>query len=180
MQQLTEIRPATLDDLNELLSIRQDPKVAEFHYRYSDEDKLFREVIECGKYKNAEDVRLTTLLCSDSIVGYIFHSHASTEENVVAACGWSLHPKFWGLGIMTKGMKLLLSQFFDAESHTHVYATCFVSNKRCIRLLKRLRFERWNYPIGYRIACMYRARSLRWEHMYGMTAERWSSSMEKQ
>ena len=172
----TKIRAAELSDIDAIAELRTDPRVLSHQYQLSDPRGMYSEIVNDRRYQECDDVRLDAIVYGEMVVGYIMHSHADFDEIRASQCAWSVHPDFWGRGIMTFALRSLLDRLILEWDRTHVIATCFASNERCIRLLKRLRFVRWQYSLGERISTMYRYQSLKWEHRYGLTAEMWNDA----
>jgi RimJ/RimL family protein N-acetyltransferase len=129
-----------------------------------------------GRYQDCPDVRLTTILNYDTVVGYVMHSHIEYNEVRASQCGWCLHPEYWGQRIMTKALTQLLDDLILNENRTHVLANCFSGNRRCINLLYRLGFVRWRFGLTERVRSMITQQSLKWEHRFGLTPEAWNSA----
>ena len=160
-------------DLAELWAIHIHPEVAPHQYRIRKGVSLLDKILRLGELDSVEGLILKTLRIESNIVGYILTVQADSGEIRVAQSGWSLHPRYWGNGIMTNAMTHHLRELFGEQNRTHVLADCFVNNHRCKRLLDRLGFVPWQYPISDRIFRMWFSRSLKWENRYGITKQFW-------
>ena len=169
-------RKARYSDIDSICEIRLHPAVRPFQYADRNVRSRFTAIIN-GELTN-ENACVYSIESNDSLVGYIVHSFAEIEDVKLASCGWSLHPDSWGKGVMTRTLTSFFDHLFKCDAHTHIIADCFSGNERCIKLLGRLGFTRWQYPLSQRLPAMITNRSLRWERRYGVTAEQWQALQE--
>jgi RimJ/RimL family protein N-acetyltransferase len=139
---------ATPDDLPAIVEIRRHPLVAPHQYRFS--YPMWLEI--CLARLNADvsttgfEWRITTILFESKIVGYISELRTFRNSEFSVHVGWSLHPDYWGRGVMTTALTEFLTNLLSSKHCTTIVADCFESNERCLRLLTRLGFSAT--PIG--------------------------------
>ncbi|AGZ53466.1 GNAT family N-acetyltransferase [Mycobacterium kansasii] len=134
------LRPPVLDDAEALFDgIAHDPEVTRYllwtpHPDVGETRRVITEHFNVG-----DDERTWLLVPRDSgdIVGLI--SCRSRARHSVEI-GYCLGRRWWGLGLMSEALGVLLAELAADPRVYRVWATCHVDNTRSARLLQRAGF----------------------------------------
>jgi ribosomal-protein-alanine N-acetyltransferase len=137
-----DLRPMTLDDIDFLLKHFGDPETN----RYSsyedlktrkDAIQLYRDFMEPG---SSTRFRLGVELKEiRQLVGTLgLHNYSRRDRR--AEIGFDLYKDYWGKGIMTEAVRILINYGFQQLNLNRIEATTDSENTRSIRLLERLGF----------------------------------------
>ncbi len=143
-----EVRATQTEDLPALAEIRQHPLVAPQQYRQSryTTGRMWLARLNSDITTECFTWRSFTILVDATIVGYVSEFCTRSKYETSAQLGWSLHPDYWGRGIMTSALTEMITTMFTNQECDVVIADCFAHNDRCLRLLQRLNFK--PAPIG--------------------------------
>ena len=129
-------------DLETMLKIRLNPMVREFldPAKKLTIAKLRTQFLQPISMFGV-NTKCSTVVLDGERLGFIDQTWITTRTGTKCMCGWFLHPKVWGRGIMPAALNMLFDEIFQSEKILEIDAMCFDDNKRCIRLLKNLNFE---------------------------------------
>ncbi|WP_231756696.1 GNAT family N-acetyltransferase [Lignipirellula cremea] len=172
------IRDTAAEDLDAILRIGNDALVAPHQYRQSlagTRDKW------CDFLAGKRDTKFVTFRCAtildgDTIIGNVSQWHINSNDRPIVQCGWNLTPAYWGRGVMCLALTELFNRFFANDGVAHIYADCFRSNHRCIRVLEKLGFTPNGIPPHHRVIIAWSMRCLHWIRRFRLDSEMWQPS----
>lgn len=141
-----KIRPFQASDAGAYLALTQDPQVAEpaGMLRLADETAARQHLAR------AHDTEFAVTLAGQVIgeVGiYPRTQDPEAPEASTREVGYALARAYWGQGLMTEALRLVLDDLF-ARGITAVWAGVYPTNRRSIAVLARLGFEyRFTAPL---------------------------------
>jgi RimJ/RimL family protein N-acetyltransferase len=135
------LRPPVVDDAGPLFQrIARDPQVSKYllwtpHPNVAETRRVISEKFNVG---DDERTWVIVLQRSDDVIGMI--SCRRPAEGSVEI-GYCLGRRWWGKGLMSEALEMLLAAL-DADADVYrVWATCNVDNQRSTRLLERAGFQ---------------------------------------
>lgn len=169
------VRDMVESDLIEIFRIRTHADVARHQYpkRPDDSIDVWRRRLSGDNVVGLLTMRHSTVLTENTIAGHIIHMHYSCRGKKYVACGWDLHPNYWGRGLMYQALRLKFDIFFLEDGIDHVFSDCFPANKRCIRLLNRLGYVRQAISLHDRIVTAFAVRCARWIIRFRLDSSKW-------
>ncbi|MFK7766762.1 MAG: GNAT family N-acetyltransferase [Mariniblastus sp.] len=133
-----EIRPLTQVDVERLVSIRRDERLIPFQYS---PESTFKETLElvANLIEEQPDVDFPwyALVFDGHTVGDV----AATGDRKKMTFSWNLDPEFWGNGIMTKALEMVIQHRFSIAPRLVIRADSFPDNVGSIRVMEKLGFE---------------------------------------
>jgi len=137
------LRQLSLNDVNEILLIRSDPRVSEYLDRPQchdiDEATAFIEKINLG-IKNNEWIYWTVTLKEDpKLIGTICLWNFNIDKTK-ADLGYELLPEYQGKGYMTEAIKAVLNYGIHDLQLAEVEAEVDPANKASVKLLDKFNF----------------------------------------
>ena len=135
------LRPPVLDDAGPLFQrVARDPQVTKYLLWTPHPDvAATRRVIT--ERLNVEDHARTWVIAlrhSDEIIGMISGRRPVRHSVEIGYC---IGRRWWGKGLMSEALDMLLAAL-DADRDVYrVWATCHVDNERSVRLLERAGFQ---------------------------------------
>ena len=169
------LRTTIESDVEDIFKIRKHPLVAKSQYPFQPDDTPERYI----EFLNSTDAdapcifRSTTILANDTIVGHVSQHEFKQEFGIVYQVGFNIHPDFWGQGIMTTTLPLVIDRLFEDYHAWLVACNCFHSNHRCQRLLERTGFRQKKISVFEQVQAIYTTRCFRWLKRYMMTRNNW-------
>jgi RimJ/RimL family protein N-acetyltransferase len=169
------VRQTQHDDVDAILQIKQEPKVARHQYRvdireYSDH---IQRVLRGDNKTGVITSQFMTIAKDCEVIGYLRQDHYSVDGIKYLSCGWNLTSAYWGQGVMRFALTHLLNQWIFELEIQHVFAEYFRTNLRCARLLDRLAFATQEIPIVERLSTAWQLRCLQWVVRRRLDAETW-------
>lgn len=139
-----QVRPRTLADLEECLSMDRDPEVTKFiPGPWADPVKHRAFVIERMNTDYPDGLgywSIIDLLDKNSFLGWVFlvpcDSHTKDAE-----IGWRLNRKSWGKGYGTEASALIVQHAFESMDLESIIAEIDPSNAGSIAVAKKLKME---------------------------------------
>ena len=109
-----------------------------FPYKMSDAHYWIKHNSKLDKLKNKKEINFAIEI-SNSVVGGIGLMHIA--KNHKAEIGYWLGRKYWGKGIMTEAIKIIVDYAFNQLKLRRVYAKAFIKNKPSVRVLEKNDFK---------------------------------------
>ncbi|CAM4330250.1 Ribosomal-protein-serine acetyltransferase [Mycobacterium basiliense] len=134
------LRPPVLDDADALFErIAGDPEVTRFLLWtvHPDAAETRRVILHQLIEADRERTWVVTLRGSNDIVGLLSCRRFARHS---AEVGYCLARRWWGMGLMSEALNLLLDQLAADPAIYRVWATCHVDNGRSALLLQRAGF----------------------------------------
>ena len=158
------VRQTTLDDIDGILHVRQDPNVVPHQYRLDENrySKELKQILGGGDNTGVSTTRYSSLDQDGELVGYVRHDHYSIEGVKMISCAWNLSSTYWGRGIMKVALTQLLDEWIYGLEVQHIFADHFQNNLRCKRLLDGLGFTSQHIPILERWSSAWQFKCLEW------------------
>ncbi|KAA1250770.1 GNAT family N-acetyltransferase [Mycobacterium simiae] len=134
------LRPPVLEDAEALFEgIARDPEVARYllwtpHTQLAETRRVITEVFNIG---DDERTWLITRHGFGDVVGLISCRRPALHSVEIGYC---LGQRWWGVGLMSEALGMLLAELAHDSEVYRVWATCHVDNVRSARLLQRAGF----------------------------------------
>lgn len=109
-----------------------------FPYPYTKEDA--RGYIDLCVAADGKSCMVRAIVASDRAVGSIGVFIGKDVARKTAELGYWLAEEYWGQGIMSKAVKQLCGQAFEAFDIVRIYAEPFSNNARSARVLEKAGF----------------------------------------
>lgn len=160
------------DDAESLFAILSDSQVTEFyghepHQSLDDTRELIRQIQV--RYERSEALRWgITLRGVDRLIGSCSFHHFDPDFHR-AETGYELHRAYWGKGIMTEAMSVILTYGFTELELHRVEAIIDIVNDRSKSLLDKLGFT---YEGNLRQRYYFQGR-FEDEHYFGLLKDEW-------
>ena len=147
------LRPVRDDDIDAMLTYRNDPQVYEWLLTTKVEPASFRKTW-LGALDNPRDYSVVAEL-DGNVVGTgsldlldgMGQDKAPESESSEALIGYILNPAFAGYGYATEiARELLVMAFDELEAHRAI-AGCFVDNVASVRVLEKIGMRREQYGV---------------------------------
>ncbi|HEY9305940.1 MAG TPA: GNAT family N-acetyltransferase [Mycobacterium sp.] len=135
------LRPPVVDDAGPLFQrIARDPQVSKYllwtpHPNVAETRRVVSEKFNVG---DDERTWVIVLQHSDDVIGMI-SCRGPVERSV--EIGYCLGRRWWGKGLMSEALEMLLATLDTDADVYRVWATCNVDNDRSARLLERAGFQ---------------------------------------
>lgn len=135
------LRPWRIEDLSSLVNYANNPKIAArltdaFPYPYTEEDG--NRFIEMAS--NQDPVLIFAIDLDGEAIGGIGLHPKSDIDRLNAELGYWLAEPFWGRGIMSKAIHMMIEIGFKSLAVTRIYARPFGSNIASQRVLEKSGF----------------------------------------
>lgn len=168
-----EVRNTVEADLQEIFQIRTDPLVSRNQFRIpaSDTPDLWAQQLFGQQVDGQPLFRCSTILVDGQIAGHVSHQSATFGDQLTAYCGWNLAPAFWGQGIMHRALSEWLGSLHQEHQVDVAIADCFSSNRRCLRLLRKLGFGSIPIDLSGRIQILMQHNCWHWIHRFRLITE---------
>lgn len=175
------IRPSVESDADKIFSIRSHPLLVQYQYplQESDTPERFVEQLIATSPEPGSAFWSLTILLNDTIVGHVLQHEFEDDQGAIYYCGFNVHPDFWGQGIMTTSLRLVLDQLFENYNAYLVVCDCFHSNRRCQRLLQRAGFKQTPISLFHQARIAFSTRCLRWLKRYALAKDTWQTAASK-
>lgn len=137
------LRQLSIDDWQEILTLRSDPEVNKYLDRQAaktKEDEIgFINKINENIEKHTAFYWAITLTRTNTVVGTICLYNLSTE---MSSCeiGYELMPKFQGQGIMNEALRAVIDYVFQTLKFNEILAVTHCENQHSSRLLSKFNF----------------------------------------
>lgn len=176
------VRPSKIGDIDAILRIKMDPKVACHQYPIDQTaySEMLRRVLGGDDKTGIVTTQFSTIDKDGESIGYVRHDHFEVDGARMVSCAWNLTSSRWGQGIMRLSMTQLLNEWIMGTEVQHVFADHFRSNERCKRLLDRLVFASQEIPLLERLTTAYQQRSLQWVVRRRLDASTWKGVSSEQ
>ena len=109
-----------------------------FPYKTSDAHYWIKHNSKLDKSKNKKEINFAIEI-DNGVVGGIGLMHIT--KNHKAEIGYWLGKKYWGKGIMTEAIKIVLDYAFNQINLKRIYAKVFIKNKPSVRILEKNKFK---------------------------------------
>ena len=109
-----------------------------FPYKISDAHYWINHNSKLDKSKNKKEINFAVEI-NNNVVGGIGLMHIA--RNHKAEIGYWLGKNYWGKGIMTESIKLVLDYAFNELKLKRVYAKVFINNKSSVNVLGKNDFK---------------------------------------
>lgn len=174
------VRQATLDDIDSILRIKEDPKVSRFQYRadkpsYSE---FLKRVLKGDNVTGTITSHYSIIEKENVAIGYVRHDHYFDEDTKCVYCAWNLSSSHWGHGITRFALTELINGWIFESNVQHVFADHFRKNQRCRKLLNRLGFITQKIPLSERISNALQQKCLQWIVRRRLDAKTWIAMSE--
>ncbi len=176
------VRSSKIDDINAILRIKRDPKVACHQYSVDQTaySEMLRRVLEGDDKTGIVTTEFSTIDKDGESIGYVRHDHYEVDGGRMVSCAWNLISSHWGQGIMKQSLTQLLNEWIFGMEVQHVFADHFRGNERCKRLLDRLVFVSQGIPLLERLTTAYQQQSLQWIVRRRLDASTWKGVSSEQ
>ncbi|MGA8548570.1 MAG: GNAT family N-acetyltransferase [Mycobacterium sp.] len=134
------LRPPVLDDAGPLFQrVARDPQVTKYLLWTPHPDVAATRRVITEKFNVPGDERTWVIVLqhSDDIIGMI-SCRRPVEHSV--EIGYCIGRRWWGKGLMSEALEMLLAALRADGDVDRVWATCHVGNDRSARLLERAGF----------------------------------------
>ncbi len=134
------LRPPRLSDAEALFTgVTSDPRVTEYlSWRpHRDVDETRRVITELFNVGDDHTWVIVTAHTDEVIGQFGYRRPARPTESHAVEIGYCLARRWWGQGIMSDAMRLMLDRFEKDNALYRVSAACHVDNVRSARLLHR-------------------------------------------
>ncbi|ETW25066.1 GNAT family N-acetyltransferase [Mycobacterium gastri] len=134
------LRPPRLDDADALYErVARDPEVTRYLLwtPHPDVVETRRVITEHFNVGNDERTWLIALRNGDGIVGLIGCRRQARHSVEIGYC---LGRAWWGMGLMSEALRVLLTELAADPGVYRVWATCHADNERSAHLLQRAGF----------------------------------------
>lgn len=134
------LRLPVIDDAGPLFQrVARDPQVTKYllwtpHPDVSTTQRVITERMNVDPHKRTW---VMSLVHSDEIVGMI---SCARPVQYVAEIGYCVGRRWWGKGLMSEALTMLMTTLSADPDLYRVWATCHVDNARSVRLLERAGF----------------------------------------
>ncbi len=135
------LRPPVLDDAGQLFQrVAHDPQVTKYLLwtPHPDVAATRRVITERLNVADHDRTWVIVLQHSDDVIGMISCFRPVRHS---AEIGYCIGRRWWGKGLMSEALGMLLSALNDDPGVYRVWATCNVDNERSTRLLERAGFR---------------------------------------
>ena len=176
------VRSSKIDDIDSILRIKSDPKVACRQYQVDQTaySEMLRRVLGGDNKTEIFTTQYSTIEKDGESIGYVRHDHYEVDGGKMVSCAWNLISSHWGQGIMKFSLTQLLNEWILGTEVQHVFADHFRGNERCKRLLDRLVFVSQEIPLLERLTTAYQQRSLHWVVRRRLDASTWKGVSSEQ
>ena len=119
-----------------------------------------------------------TIVFDDEPAGFIATTTVEAGSQTVHFLGFNLRPRYWGKGIMFESLKILIEGYFREKSSCMILAQTTSTNRRCIRLLRKLNFLQLRLGFVEKIRMYWETRSFNWVRSFAVDSDMWQTHVE--
>ena len=177
-----EIRPCTIDDLDEVWGFRRLPEVNRwlgrapatieaFRETYSDPARLAMTLVIVRRDADSAAPSIIGDLMVKTGDGWAQAEAAQQAAGTEAELGWVLAPSAAGQGLATEAVSAVIDLCFGSLGLRRVHAGCFAANEPSWRLMERLGMRREEFS---RKTALHRSGEWMDGMNYGLLAEEWA------
>ena len=135
----TVLRPFVEADAPDVFNFARDPRVGPAagwrpHGSMEETQRILAPLCGADSVFAVEDRETGRVIGSARFV-------AKADGTISNEIGFTLHPDWWGRGIMTEVCRELVRYGFTALGFSEIWAMCYGENRRCRSLLERCGFQ---------------------------------------
>lgn len=168
------LREAGADDIEQLLSFRNDPAVNRFMIRTGVQAETFRREWSAVPTSETDFSCVAAVDGSVAAIGFLDivdgMGQPGMPKRTEGVIGYVVDPRFAGRGVATELARGLLTAAFDCLGLRRVTAGCFADNKASARVLEKVGMRReqhgvedsWHAELGWVDGYQYAMLSREW------------------